>query len=107
MVYESFKIVHMFKNVEYSSLISDKNQMFGYFLHKNKDFTEGRVSFKEYTFDEFVTEYSFDELARFIGIEYRNKHGELYFCGTRYDTEMSLMLELRSCKKILKITVEY
>ena len=107
MIYESFKIVHMFKNVEYSNLASDKNQMFGYFLHKNKDFTEGKVSFKEYTFDEFVAEYSSDELARFINIEYGDKHGELYFCGTRYDTEMSLMLELKSCKKLLKITVEY
>lgn len=107
MIYESFKIVHMFKDIEYSSLISDKMQMFEYFLYKNKDFTEGKVSFKEYTFDEFVAEYSSDELARFIKIEYRNKHGELYFCGKKYDTEMSLMLELRSYKKLLKITVEY
>ena len=107
MVYESFKIVHMFKNVEYSSLISDKSQMFEYFLKKNKDFTNGKISFKEYTFDDFVAEYSSDELARFVGIEYENKYGELYFCGMKYDTEMSLMLELRSCKKLLKITVEY
>ena len=107
MVYESFKIVHMFKNVEYSILISDKIQLFEYFLKKNKDFTNGKISFKEYTFDDFVAEYSSDELARFVGIEYENKYGELYFCGMKYDTEMSLMLELRSCKKLLKITVEY
>jgi hypothetical protein len=106
MVYESFKIVHMFKNVEYSSLTSDKSQMFEYFLNENKDFTEGKISFKEYTFDDFVAEYSYDELAKFINIEYRNKFGELYFCGTKYDTELSLVLELRKCKKLLKITVE-
>ena len=107
MVYESFKIVHMFKNVEYSNLISDKSQMFEYFLNKNKNFTDGKISFKEYTFDDFIAEYSSDELAMFIGVEYRNKYGELYFCGKRYNTEMSLMLELRNCKKVLKITVEY
>ena len=40
----------------------------------------GKISFKEYTFDDFVTEYSSDELARFIGIEYRNKNRQYYFC---------------------------
>lgn len=107
MVYESFKIIHMFENVEHSNLTSDKTQMFKSFLNENKDFTNGKISFKEYTFDDFVTEYSSDKLARFIGMEYRNKYGELYFCGTKYDTEMSLILELRSCKKLLKMTVEY
>lgn len=107
MVYESIKIVHMFKNVKHSSLTSDKSQMFEHFLIKNKDFTGGKISFEEYTFDDFVAKYSSDELARLIGMEYRNIYGELYFCGTRYDAEMSLMLELRSCKKLLKITVEY
>lgn len=107
MVYESFKIIHMFENVEHSNLTSDKTQMFKSFLNGNKDFTNGKISFKEYTFDDFVTEYSSDKLARFIGMEYRNKYGELYFCGTKYDTEMSLILELRSCKKLLKMTVEY
>lgn len=107
MVYESIKIVYMFENVEYFSSINDKSEMFESFLKRHKDFTGGKVSFKEYTFDDFVTEYSFEKLAMFINIEYRNKYGELYFCGTRYDTEMSLILALRNHQKLLKITVEY
>ena len=106
MIYESFKIIHKFDNIEYSSITSDKQRLFESFLRKTPDFVCGKVLFQEYNFDEFVLNYSIDVLAEFVKSEYQNKYGELYFCGKKFDSEIGLIMELKNCKKILKITVE-
>ena len=95
MIYSNKMIVHKgFNNrLARDSLISD-------FLRAHKKALEFSVEFEEFTFDEYPDH---GELMSFVDCEYRNKWGELYWCGTKYEQLRDLVAELRKQKNIFRM----
>ena len=99
MIYTDKMIVHKDCNNNWV-----RDSLLRHFLTSHKKSLKFSVSFVEYTFDEFPDQ---TELFAFIDKEYRNKYGELYWSGDKYDTLKELIQELKEQKNIFRIIVDY
>lgn len=99
MTYKSKIVVH--KNFDSSwardSLISE-------FLRKHKGIFNFSVEFEETSFEDYP---DLKDLEAFLSKEYRNRKGDLFWCGTKYDTMHDLYADLSKQKNILKIIINY
>ena len=74
------------------------------FLRAHKNVLKFSVEFEEFTFDEYP---DCIELMSFVDHEYRNKQGELYWSGTKYEQLRDLVTALSKQKNIFRIIVKY
>jgi hypothetical protein len=74
------------------------------FLRTHKKVLKFSVEFEEFTFEEYP---DYSELTSFVDREYRNKQGELYWSGTKYERLLDLVTALSKQKNIFRIIVKY
>ena len=99
MIYSDKMIVH--KNFDNSWA---RDSLVDRFLQTHKEALKFSVEFEEFTFDEYP---DCIELMAFVDKEYRNKQGDLYWCGTKYEHLRDLVAALSEQKNIFRIIVKY
>jgi hypothetical protein len=99
MIYSDKMIVHKDMDNHWT-----RDSLLRKFLASHKETFNFSVKFEELTFDEFP---DCIELTAFIDKEYRNKQGELYWCGDKYEHLRDLVADLSKQKNIFRIIVEY
>ena len=80
-----------------------KAGLFDKFLKQN-NFIKGIVKFKEFKLKEYPIQ---EEAYNLIDKHYKNKYGEYYWCGTKYETLEDIFNALNEQKIIIEITVDY
>ena len=99
MIYSNKMIVHKGFDNSWS-----RDSLVDEFLRTHKGVLSFSVKFEEFSFDEYP---DYIELMSFVDKEYRNKWGELYWGGTKYEHLRDLVAELSKQKNIFRIIVEY
>lgn len=79
-----------------------KADLFSAFVKQN-NFTSGTVSFKEFKLADYPNQ---EEAYTLIDKEYKNKYGEYYWCGDKYETLEVLFNALNEQKLIIELTVK-
>ena len=98
MIYKELTIVHGSLDNNWA-----KVNLFEKFI-KQSNFTNGTVKFKEFKLKEYPVQ---EEAYSLIDKTYKNRNGEYYWCGTKYETLEDIFNALNKQKIIIEITADY